>query len=98
MEIRQEAISCFPWPIGLSYLFVMLYLTICCCLFTLSGSYLYLKRNNVLHDLLRNNSNTPLGKSPTDTTQHRANQYSQTPLDHRVASLDDARSKKLDLS
>ena len=61
-------------------------------------SYLFLKRNNVLHDLLRSDSNTPLEKLIADTTQHRADQYSQTPLDHRVASLDDARSKKLDLS
>jgi hypothetical protein len=77
---------------------VMLYLAICCCLVTLSGSYLFLKRNNVLHDLLRSDSNTPLEKLLTDRTQHRADQYSQTPLDHRVASLDDARSKRLDLS
>ena len=40
----------------------------------------------------------PLEKLLTDRTQHRADQYSQTPLDHRVASLDDARSKRLDLS
>jgi len=98
VEIRHEAISCFICPLGLSYVFVILYLAICCCLVTLSGSYLFLKRNNVLHDLLRSDSNTPLEKLLKDTTQHRANQYSQTPLDHRVASLDDARSKKLDLS
>ena len=98
VEIRHEAISCFLCTLGLSYVFVMLYLAICCCLVTLSGSYLFLKRNNVLHDLLRSDSNTPLEKLLTDTTQHRANQYSQTPLDHRVVSLDDARSKRLDLS
>jgi hypothetical protein len=73
----------------------MLLLAISSCLITLCCSYFFLKKNNVLHDLLRDESNSTLGNA-SNFSRH---DYSENPfknsVEYKVASLDDVRSKKL---
>jgi|MDTC01.1.fsa_nt_gb hypothetical protein len=73
----------------------MLLLTIISCLVTLCYSYFLLKKNELLYDLLRSEDNSTLENASRFSGQEYPLNPYQNSVEYKVASLDDARSKKL---